>query len=275
MTANAVWTLPFDETGDLVRSARQRMAAARMTTILLAALVVFSLLFAPMLRGWEYADLFGYVGLAAAMVWLFLGMGAARQGRRVREAAALANVGRGDLAEGRARDVFESFCLLRPVTVGAAAVLARVRHGQGRYTEAVTLAAFVIERPERLLGGDKRAIRLLLAESLLAAGDTAGAQAAVMPLYVPAQRDADRLVLGDAMRLLAIQLTSQARTEQWDAIRGTLSNTVAMVELMPPRECARMTRILADAAQNGGAMFAEWARLLDRRADVLGVGKSS
>lgn len=276
MTANPAdpggaqaWAVPFDEAGDLVRAAAQRMALARITSIILGTSAILLLLLAPRLSFGNYGDVLSLIGVAAASVWVLLGINGARHGRRVREAAALANVGRNDLAEGRARESLESFCLLRPVTVGAAAVLARVRHGQGRHLEAARLASFVLGRRERVLGGEKRGVRLLLAEALLAAGDPYGAQTAITPLYYAQHDKEGRLTLPEAMRLLAIQLTVDARLGRWDALRAQIPKALPMVELMPTPECVRLTAILARAAAGGGEAYAPWAAFLSRRVSLL------
>ena len=260
-----------DEAGRLVRAAAQRMALARAASAALFAGVVLSLLAAPLLRSDHYGDVLGFAGMAAAAVWVFLGLSAARIGRRVREASALASVGRVDLAEGRATEALGSFCLLRPVTLGAAAVLARVRHGQGRHGEAARLAAFVIGRRENVLAGERRGVRLLLAEALLAGGDPVSAQAAAAPLYAPPPRGEEPLTLPEALRLLGVQIAAEAALGQWDDLRAKLPRLVPMVELMPPAECRRLTATLAEAAEGGGESFAEWAAFLRRRADVLGA----
>ena len=266
-TAPAGWTVPFDEAGDLVRAAGQRMALARVLSLLLGttALVLLAVgrPVATALGG--SGDLAFFIGMAAAAIWVFLGVNAARHGRRVREAAALASVGRVDLAEGRARESLESFCLLRTVTVGAAAVLARVRFGQGRHVEAARLAQFVLRRRERALGGEKRGVRLLLAESLLATGDANAALAAAAPLYTPARQGREQLTLADTLRLLSVQLTADGQLGRWDAIRAALPTAVPMVELMPPTDAARLFALLADADQSN----AGWSSFLRRRANLL------
>ena len=260
-----------DDSASLLRGAQQRLAVARATGFALGFAVLASLLLAPLLRETGFGDVIGFAGLAAAGVWLFLGMAAARQGRRVREAAALASAGRVDLAEGRSLDTLGAFCLLRPVTVGAAAVLARVRHAQGRFAEAARLAAFVVARPERSFAGEKRGVRLLLAESLLASDDVAGAAHAVLPLYAPPTRREGPLTLAEALRLLAVQLTVDSQAGRLDAVRDGIGRKLAMVELMTPRESARLTAVLRDAAAEGGESFAAWAEFLSRRAAILGA----
>ena len=261
------WTVPFDEAGDLVRAAGQRMALARVTSLLLGTtalvLLVVGRPIAEALGG--SGDLALFVGMAAAAIWVFLGVNAARHGRRVREAAALASVGRVDLAEGRARESLESFCLLRTVTVGAAAVLARVRFGQGRHAEAARLAQFVLRRRERALGGEKRGVRLLLAESLLATGDAHAALAAAAPLYTPARQPRDQLTLADTLRLLAVQLTADGQLGRWDAIRAALPAAVPMVELMPSPDAAKLFALLAEADGDASG----WSSYLRRRAELI------
>jgi hypothetical protein len=233
------------ETAKLVRATGQRLVAARVTVLILAAVVIASV-FLPGALG-RTGDILGFVGMAAAGVWVMLGLNAAKHGRRVREAAALATIGRSDLAEDRALAALETFCLLRPVTVGAAAVMARVRQNQGRHDDAARLAAFVLSRPEKPLTGGKRTIRLLLAEAHLSVGRLAEAAAALMPLYQPDPKG-DPPDLDEALRLLSLQLRIDAKSGQWLFIHDGSTKSLPMIELMPTGEMARCTAILLAAA---------------------------
>ncbi|MEM7808105.1 MAG: hypothetical protein AAF561_08350 [Planctomycetota bacterium] len=261
------------EAGRLVRSAGQRLALARVAVFVLAGLVLLSL-FVPQLLGKDrMGDVVGFAGLAAAAVWVLLGFNAARQGRRVREAAALATLGRSDLAEQRALATLEGFCLLRPVTLGAAVVLARVRQTQGRHAEAARLAAFVLSRRERTLTGGKRTIRLLLGESLLAAGDPSGASTAIRPLYSPSGDKDQQLDLDEALRLLSLQIRLDAAAEQWQSLYNALPTSMPMVELLPSGVQADLLRELARASQACGDE--SWATYLERRASLLTTKEST
>ncbi len=255
------------DAGRIVRSAGQRLALARVAAVGLATVVVGSL-FLPQWLGQErLGDVVGFAGMAAAAVWVLLGFNAARQGRRVREAAALATLGRSDLAEARAMATLETFCLLRPVTVGAAAVLARVRQTQGRHVEAARLAEFVLSRRERTLTGGKRAVRLLLAEALVAAGEHARASRAVMPLYESPLKPGDRLDLDEALRLLSLQIRLDAALDRWDALHAGIDRSMPMVELMPIPTQVEATRTLLEAANRSNDQA--WSAFLSRRVRLL------
>ncbi len=257
----------FDDAAKLVRSATGRLLTARVAAVSLAMLVVSSLFLPPFLGVERFGDVLGFAGIAAAVVWVFLGVSAAKLGRRVREASALASVGRADLAEGRARETLDSFCLLRPVTLGAAAVLARVRASQGRHDDAARLAAFVLDRPEKALTGEKRGLRLLLADSLISLGNAEQARLALLPLYQPASGD-ERLALADALRLLYLQLRVEAALDQWQAIYSRLASSLPMVELMPSADMVRSTALLLRAVDEAGDEA--WASFLAHRVRLLG-----
>ncbi len=260
---------PEADAAALVSRLGQRMTWARVTSWTLAGVVFASLLLASALRFEAFGDVLAVVGTAAAFLWLFLRMRSVSQGRRVREAAALLSVGRFDLAEPRATEAMGSFCLLRPVTLGAAALLAAVRHGQRRHAEAARLAAFVLARPEKLIAGNKRSVRLLLADALMELDATDAARAAIAPLYAPASNPSDRLPLAEALKLLSIQLTLDAKAERWDQLRHRLAGKLHMVELMGPKDAARLTALLLRAAEAGGADYEGWRDLLARRVALL------
>ncbi len=256
----------YSDATDLLRGVRRRLLLARVAGILLAATVVSCLLFGRFAG--PLADVVGFAGLAAAGGWVLLALSAARHGRRVREAATLAGIGRIDLAEGRATDTLGSFCLLRPVTLGAAAVLAGTRYEQKRHRDAAALASFVLHRRERPLAGERRHIRLLLGEALLAAGDANGARAAVLPLYTAQDpRPGKRLGLPEALRLLAIGVTIEARLGLWAVLHERIATTLPMVELMPAKAEARVTALLFRAAVE--REDAAWSAYLGRRAALL------
>ena len=262
-------TAPGDDAGALVSRVGQRMMWARATSWSLAGVVFASLLLGSALRFERYGDVLAVLGAAAAILWLFLRMRSVTQGRRVREAAALLSVGRLDLAEPRATEAMSAFCLLRPVTLGAAALLAAVRHGQRRHAEAARLAAFVLARPEKLIAGSKRSVRLLLADALMELDAPDAARHAIGPLYAAAATPADRLPLAEALKLLSIQLTLDARAGRWAEVRHRLASKLSMVELMASKESARLTGLLLRAAEEGGADFEAWRTLLARRAALL------
>jgi hypothetical protein len=249
----------------LLQSTGRRLAAARVVMAVLGAVALGGVVLASVLG----QDLLILGALAAAGVWLFLSMSSNRHARRVREAAALATLGRVESAEGRAMETLKSFVLNRPTTIGAAAVLARVRYSQGRYAEAAVLSSFVLERPERALGSDKRGIRLLMGESLVEAGRVHEALAAVAVLYAPPGSAEGPLVLSEAMRLLQIQLRAQAALGQWDQVRDSIGGKLDLIELMPGDAMAKLTRLMAEATGRGGQAWARWTRFLQQRADLL------
>ncbi|MEL7237518.1 MAG: hypothetical protein AAGK78_01545 [Planctomycetota bacterium] len=246
----------------LIDATRNRLTAARVTTIGLAVFVLACLMLAPGLQRFGIGDVVGLLGLVAAGVWVMLGVRSAAQARRVREAAAMVNLGRADLAGETAERALTAFNSARPVTVGAAAVLARVRFSEGRFLDAAALASFVLSRREKSLVGSKSPVRLLMVESLLAAGLTPAAQAAMMPLYD------ESLDLNLSLRLLMAQLRIEARQGAWPAMMQGITSKVAMAELMPTPEAVLAHGMLWLGAERSGQTT--WSAFLSRRVKLLG-----
>jgi hypothetical protein len=103
--------------------------------------------------------------------------------------------------------------------------------------------------------------RLILAESLLEMDDLRGAYDALKELY------GYRLSLGEAMRLLQVQLDYLARIGAWEQVLDQMPAKLELAELMPSNAAARVQAVMAMAARklNRG----EWADFLRRRVELL------
>src|SRR5256885_338950 len=88
-------------------------------------------------------------------------------------------------------------------------VLGALVHAQGRYTESAVLCRAVLDQRTISLRGVSKQSRLLLADALLEMGDLSGTYAALIRLHE------ERLSLGEAMRLLGIELDYQSRVGAW------------------------------------------------------------
>ena len=257
-------------TDRLIDAAGTRLTLARAATWTLASVAFLGLLVGPLLG--PAGDVARLVGMAAVVVWVMLGVRSARVARLVREAAVLWRMGRTAAAETRAADAMTTFCLLRPVTVGAAEVLARVRSTQGRHPEAAALATFVLGRSERSVLGEeagKVATRVLLVDSLLAAGLAPAAEAALLPL-----RQTPDLDLPARLRVLLADMRLAAARGDWPAVLADAEYKVSMLELMGRDDVRRGHALLKQAADVQAE--GDWASFLGRRLELLeGPGRDA
>jgi hypothetical protein len=101
----------------------------------------------------------------------------------------------------------------------------------------------------------------MLADSLLEMGDLRGAHEALSGLYN------HRLTLSEALTLLRVQTEYLARIGAWESLFEGAATKVAMAELMPMPNGARVQAMLALAAKRTGR--GEWANWLRRRVELL------
>lgn len=195
-----------------------------------------------------------------ATIWTFLALRSVRVLGQVREGWGALQAGRPDLAESRARKVLASQILLRPATLSALVVLASAWR-KVRPAEAAQISAFVLTRRERLLVGDRISVQMLLAESLLALGRVEGARAAMLPLYT------GRLSLTDSLKLLLLQLRTEARLGAYRSMLDRIEAKVDMADLMSPQEGALTLALLWLAATRVGLV--QWTRWLGRRVMLM------
>lgn len=240
-----------------------RLITARVILVGMAILVPLTMvaIAIPVVRSSGIGDVLGLIGMTAVMVWIFLGFRSAGYARRLREATMLLSLGQADAAGERAEQIVESYNATRPVLLAATALLARVRHLQGRHVEAAQIADFVVQRRERVLGGEKPGIRLLLVDSLLSLGQTHLAHSAMLPLY------REKLDLAQSLRLLVQQLRVETRGDSSAAMMQNLPSKLFMAELMPVADSVLVHAMLYRAASNTD--HAGWTEFLGRRLRLL------
>ena len=86
----------------------------------------------------------------------------------------------------------------------------------------------------------------MLADAMLEMGDANGAHDAVAGLYQ------QRLTLGEAVNLLAIQSDFHARAGNWAELAAGIESKVQLAELMPSPLSARTQALLALASKTIG-----------------------
>jgi hypothetical protein len=205
-------------------------------------------------------DLIVWGAIAIAAIWVFLVLRSARALPQVREGWAALQAGHPDLAAERAREVLASQTLLGSAIVTAVAVLAGASR-ERQPVDAAQLAGFALSRRERLLVGDRVNLQIIMAEALLAIGSVEGTRAAMHSLYTT------RLSLPDALRLLLLQLRTEARLGASASMVDRLAQKVDMADLMPPPDVALAMALLCQAASRSG--LSDWAAWLDRRVALL------
>lgn len=139
--------------------------------------------------------------------------------------------------------------------------LALVRLAQKRWPDTALLCREVLSTrkstPEHL----SKSSRLMLADSLLEMGDLRGAHDALSGLYN------HRLSLNEALNLLRVQTDYLARIGAWEQIIQGVATKVALAEIMPTPNAARVQAILALAAKKTNRP--DWANWLRRRVELL------
>ena len=240
----------------LLSSARRKLALARTAQVSLLLVVGLGVAAGTVLG----SDSLVWGAIVLTAVWIFLVLRSVRLLHQVREGWAALQAGHPDLAQAQAQAVIASHTLLRPATVSALLILAAAWK-ETRPAQAAQLAGFVLTRRERLLVGDRTGVRVLLVESLLAIGEVEAARGAMLPLY------ATRLSLADSLRLLLLQLRTEARLGVYRSMLVRLGAKVDMADLMPPRDGALVLALLWLAATQSG--LTEWSAWLRRRVSLL------
>jgi hypothetical protein len=139
--------------------------------------------------------------------------------------------------------------------------LALLRLAQKRWPDAALLCREVLASPKGTPDHVSKSGRLMLADSLLEMGDLRGAHEALSGLYV------HRLTLGEALNLLRVQADYLARIGAWEQLFQGVATKVALAEIMPPANGARVQAMLALAARKTGRP--EWSNWLRRRVELL------
>lgn len=231
------------------------------SAIVKAALV--ALVFAVLLwRG------FGTSGIVDVLVltliggaWLTLSYRSAKGSRLAADSQWLIATGEYDAAEQQIEQSLQTFSLFRNAKLLSMHRLAMLRHAQRRWPDAVALCRALLSQRLGGLKGLSKPSRLILAESLLEMDDARGARDALAGLYE------QRLSLGEAVTMLAVQVDYLARMENWPQMMDRIATKVQLAELMPTASAARTQALLGLAAKKTGRQ--EWASWLRRRVELL------
>ena len=169
--------------------------------------------------------------------------------------------GRFEQAEEHIAEALGSFSLFRNVKLRSLHHLAMLRHAQRRFGETAMLCQALLAERLGPLNTLSRSARLILADSLLEVGDVYGAYGAIAALYQ------ERLSLGEAIQLTAIQLDYLARVGAWGEMTRGMRKKVELLELAPAKINARGQAMLALAAKQTG--MREWEEYLRRRVELV------
>jgi hypothetical protein len=201
--------------------------------------------------------------LGIGIVWLVLSYRSMRGQRLAAESPSLIAAGQFDEAEQQIEAALRSFSLFRSAKVLSLHHLALLRHAQKRWQEAASLCRALLGQKLGTLRGVDRPSRLLLADASLELNDLQGCYQALASLYN------ERLSLGEATNLLAVQLDYEARIGAWEAMlpRGATYKRVQLAELMPAASSARAQAFMALAARRTGRP--DWADWLRSRVELL------
>jgi hypothetical protein len=194
-------------------------------------------------------------------VWLTLWYRTMKGSRMAAESSSLIASGRLDQAEEQIEQSLRAFSMSRSVKSMSLLNLALVRLAQKRWPETALLCREVLATrkatPEHL----SKSGRLMLADSLLEMGDLRGAHDALSGLYQ------HRLTLSEALNLLRVQTDYLSRIGAWAQLIEGAATKVALAEIMPTPNAARVQALLALAAKKTGKT--QWADWLRRRVELL------
>jgi hypothetical protein len=171
--------------------------------------------------------------------------------------------GQYDIAESRLEQSLQSFSIFKTVKLMHLHQLAMLRHAQNRWDDAAMLCRTLLNHRAGSSNGLSKSSYLMLADSLLEMGDLAGAHESLMRLYQ------HRLSLGEALRLLLVQLEYEHRVGATSYMLHGLESKVQLAELMSATQASRALTLLARAAADAGRQ--DWSRWLGERAKLLGT----
>jgi hypothetical protein len=193
--------------------------------------------------------------------WIVLSYRSARGSRLVVDSQSLIAAGRYEAAEEQIEQVLGTFSLFRTSKLLGIHQLAVLRHAQRRWADAAVLCRALLGRRLGSIKGVSKQCRLMLADAMLEMGDANGAHEALAGLYQ------QRLTLGEAINLVAVQADFHGRSGNWAELMAGIDAKVQMAELMPSHQSARTQALLALAAKKTGRD--DWASWLTRRAELL------
>jgi hypothetical protein len=234
------------------------VAVGRVLRSLLVASAAASVLVLPfILKGFD-----SMIGLSIVFgLWLFLSFTSAKNSRILAPSAQLIATGQFEEAEQRIDQAMRAFSISRTSKLMGLHHLAVLRHKQRRWHDAISLCRAVLAQRLSALAGLERSTRLMLADSLLEAGDVRAAAHSITPLR------GQQLPLADMLTLVQVELDVLSRLGAWDAIVAGLPGKVQLAELMPPQASAAAQAALALAASKRG--MNDWADWLRKRVELL------
>ncbi len=195
------------------------------------------------------------------VAWVVLSYRSAMGSRLVVDSQSLIAAGRYEAAEEQIEQVLGAFSLFRTSKLLGLHQLAVLRHAQQRWADAALLCRALLGRRLGSIKGVSKQCRLMLADAMLELGDANAAHEALAGLYQ------QRLTLGEAINLVAVQADFHGRAGNWAELAAGIDAKVQLAELMPSQQAARTQALLALAAKKTGRD--DWASWLTRRAELL------
>jgi hypothetical protein len=237
-----------------IHRVRRDLTLGMLLKAMLLAAVFAALVFAP--PSARFVALAGVVG-----IWFALSLTSARSSRIAMDSPALIATGQFDEAERQIDQAMRAFSPFGPAKLRALHHLAVLRHAQQRWQDAAALCRALLSH--RLAGNRSlsKPSSLILAGSLLELNDVGGGYVALQQLY------AQQLSLEEVLNVLALQLDYEARIGAWQKMFAGAAAKVALAELMPSEQAARLQALLALAALKCGRL--DWADWLRQRAELL------
>ena len=199
--------------------------------------------------------------IALGIIWMMLWHYTAKGSRLAAESSSLIASGRLDQAEAQIEQSLKAFSMSRSVKSMSLLNLALVRLAQKRWPDTALLCREVLSTPKNTPEHLSKSGRLMLADSLLEMGDLRGAHEALSGLYQ------HRLTLSEALNLLRVQTDYLSRIGAWPQLFEGVSTKIALAEIMPTPNAARVQAMLALAAKKTGKP--QWSDWLKRRVELL------
>jgi hypothetical protein len=199
------------------------------------------------------------VGIGA--IWMTWAFRSFRETHRTAQFPSLIATGQFDVAEDQIERLLRTFSPFKNVKLLGVHHLAMLRHAQNRWQDTAVLCRALLRQRLGSLSALNKSSRLILADALLEMNDLAGAHEAIMRLYD------QRLTLGEAMNLLAIQLDYESRIGAWDHMMRNVATKAQLAELMSTPVSAKAQALLALAAKKTGRI--DWHHWLRSRVELL------
>jgi tetratricopeptide (TPR) repeat protein len=199
--------------------------------------------------------------MALGMIWLALWYRTIKGSRLAAESSTLIASGRLEQAEEQIEQSLRSFSMSRSVKSLGLLNLALVRLAQKRWPDTALLCRELLAGKKQPSEHVSKSGRLMLADSLLEMGDLRATHEALSGLYQ------HRLNLSEAMSLLRLQGDYLAAIGAWEELMRGIEGKVALAEIMPTQNSARVQATLALAANKTGRI--EWSNWLRRRVELL------